>query len=297
MARYRFITAEKATWSVRRLCSALQVSRAGYYAWASDDSRVYERENARLTVHIRAIHRRSRETYGAPRITKELREEGWTVSRKRVARLMKCAGIAGIPKKRFRGSTTDSDHDLRIAPNLLERRFDVDLPNRVWVGDITYLPTDAGWAYLAVLIDLHSRKVVGWALDDHMRTSLVQEALNMAVRLREPLPGLIHHSDRGVQYASRSYQAALTELAATPSMSRKGNCWDNAVAESFFGTLEQELVKRKHWKDLVAARADVADYIHGFYNTERRHSTLDDVSPAAFEAAFAARQAALEQAA
>lgn len=297
MARYRFIAAEKANWSVRRLCSALQVSRAGYYAWASDDSRVYERENARLTVHIRAIHRRSRETYGAPRITKELREEGWTVSRKRVARLMKCAGIAGIPKKRFRGSTTDSDHDLRIAPNLLERRFDVDLPNRVWVGDITYLPTDAGWAYLAVLIDLHSRKVVGWALDDHMRTSLVQQALEMAVRLREPRPGLVHHSDRGVQYASRSYQAALAELAAQPSMSRKGNCWDNAVAESFFGTLEQELVKRKHWKNLAAARLDVADYIHGFYNTERRHSTLDDISPAAFEAAFAARQAALEKAA
>lgn len=297
MARYRFIAAEKANWSVRRLCATLQVSRAGYYAWARDDSRVYEPENARLTVHIRAIHRRSREIYGAPRITKELREEGWTVSRKRVARLMKRAEIAGIPKKRFRGTTTDSDHDLRIAPNLLERRFDVDLPNRVWVADITYLPTDDGWVYLAVLIDLHSRKVVGWALDDHMRTPLVQEALDRAVRLREPLPGLIHHSDRGVQYASRSYQAALDGLGARPSMSRKGNCWDNAVAESFFGTLEQELVKRKRWKNLAASRADVADYIHGFYNTERRHSTLDDVSPAAFEAAFTKRQAASEQAA
>ena len=297
MGRYRFIAAEKAIWSVRRMCSALRVSRAGFYAWASDTPRVYDRENTKLGVHIRAIHRRSRETYGAPRITRELREEGWTVSRKRVARLMRCAGIAGIPKKRFRGSTTDSAHDLRIAPNLLDRRFDVDLPNRVWVGDITYLPTDAGWAYLAVLIDLHSHKVVGWALDDHMRTSLVQEALNMAVRLREPLPGLVHHSDRGVLYASRSYQASLTELDATPSMSRKGNCWDNAVAESFFGTLEQELVKRKRWKDPAAAREAIADYIHAFYNTERRHSTLGDVSPATFEAAFSERQVALEKAA
>ena len=297
MGRYRFIDAEKANWPVRRLCSALQVSRAGYYAWASDKPRVYDAENARLLVHIRAIHRRSRETYGAPRITHELREEGWTVSRKRVARLMRCAGITGIPKKRFRGSTTDSAHDLRIAPNLLDRRFNVDLPNRVWVGDITYLPTGAGWAYLAVLIDLHSRKVVGWALDDHMRTSLVQEALDMAVKLREPLPGLIHHSDRGVQYASRAYQAALGELDATPSMSRKGDCWDNAVAESFFGTLEQELVRRNQWEDQDAARAAIADYIHGFYNTERRHSTLGDVSPAAFEAAFRARQKTLEAAA
>lgn len=291
MARYRFIAAEKAvgTWPVRRMCRALRVSRAGFYAWANGRPRVREQENARLSVHIRAIHRRSRETYGSPRVTSELRAEGWTVSRKRIARLMQCAGVVGIPKKRFRGSTTDSAHDLRIAPNLLERKFDVDLPNRVWVADITYLPTDAGWAYLAVIIDLHSRKVVGWAVDDHMRTSLVLEALNIAVRLRNPLPGLVHHSDRGVQYASRSYQLALTELVAKPSMSRKGDCWDNAVAESFFGTLEQELVQRKRWKDHVAARVSVAEYVHAFYNTERRHSTLGDVSPAAFEATFTAR--------
>ncbi len=286
MSRYRFIAAEEARgeWSVRRLCSALKVARAGFYAWAAGRRRRRDEENARLTVHIRAIHRRSRETYGAPRITAELRAEGWTVGKNRVARLMRSAGIAGIPKKRFRGATTDSDHDLRIAPNLLERRFDVDLPNRVWVGDITYLPTEAGWVYLAVLIDLHSRKVVGWALEDHMRTPLVQRALDMAVHLREPRPGLIHHTDRGVQYASISYQASLTELGARASMSRKGDCWDNAVAESFFGTLEQELVRRKRWKGADDARADVSDYVHAFFNTERRHSTLGQMSPSAFEA-------------
>ena len=295
MGRYRFIAAEKARgeWSVRRMCSALKVARAGFYAWSAERRRKRDEENARLTVHIRAIHRRSRETYGAPRITAELRAEGWTVGRNRVARLMRSAGIAGIPKRRFRGATTDSAHDLRIAPNLLERRFDVDFPNRVWVGDITYLPTEAGWVYLAVLIDLHSRKVVGWALANHVRTPLVQRALDMAVRLREPAAGLIHHTDRGVQYASISYQASLTELGARPSMSRKGDCWDNAVAESFFGTLEQELVRRKHWRGAEDARADVADYIHEFFNTERRHSTLGQISPAAFEARTApSREAA-----
>lgn len=288
MGRYRFIAAEKARgqWSVRRLCSTLKVARAGFYAWFGEQRRVRDEENARLTVHIRAIHRRSRETYGSPRITAQLRAEGWTVGRNRVARLMRCAGVVGIPTRRFRGSTTDSDHDLRIAPNLLERRFDVDLPNRVWVGDITYLPTAAGWVYLAVLIDLHSRKVVGWALDDHMRTSLVQRALAMAVRLRQPRPGLVHHTDRGSQYASKSYQEDLENLGAQPSMSRKGDCWDNAVAESFFGTLEQELVKRRRWKALPDVRADVSDYIHAFFNTERRHSTLGQQSPADFEAGF-----------
>ena len=242
MGRYRFIATERAgkTWSVRRMCSALKLSRAGFYAWASEERR--DEENAKLLVHIRAIHRRSRDTYGAPRIHAELVEEGWTVGRNRVARLMRDAGIVGIPSKRFRGSTTDSDHALRVAPNLLKRGFDVDFPNRVWVGDITYLPTRAGWAYLAVLIDLHSRKVVGWAVDDHMRTPLVQRAWDMAVRIRNPEPGLIHHTDRGVQYASKRYQAALEGRGAKVSMSRKGDCWDTAVAESFFGTMEQELV-------------------------------------------------------
>lgn len=232
-----------------------------------------------------------------PRIHAELVEEGWTVGKNRVARLMRDAGIVGIPKKQFRGSTTDSDHELRVAPNLLERRFDVDFPNRVWVGDITYLPTRAGWAYLAVLIDLHSRKVVGWALDDHMRTPLVERAWSMAVRIRAPEAGLIHHTDRGVQYASKRYQAALVERGAVASMSRKGNCWDNAVAESFFGTLEQELVRRTDWSDADHARADVADYIHAFFNTERRHSALGHLSPSEFEARHAARLNACQEAA
>jgi len=283
VGRYRFIAAEKANWSVRLMCRVLGVARSAYHDWEREGERRIVRNNLRLLVHIRAIYRRSLETYGSPRITAELRAEGWRVGRHRVARLMRKHGLAGIPKKRFKGSTTDSDHENAVAPNLLNRKFHVESENKVWVGDITYLRTDEGWVYLAVLIDLRSRKVVGWAVDNHMRTSLISNALQMAIRLRSPLPGLIHHSDRGSQYTSSEYGAELEKIGAKASMSRKGNCWDNAVAESFFGTLEQELASRKKWRNLREARAAVGSYIHEFYNTQRRHSKLGYLAPAEFE--------------
>ncbi len=286
MASYRFIHAEEAlgTWSVRRMCSALRVHRSGYYAWRDGPASSHAAEDARLVVHIKAIHRRSRATYGAPRVHAELVAEGHYVGRRRVARLMREHGLVGIPKKRFR-ATTDSDHDAPIAPNLLERDFTASAPNRVWVGDITYLRTRRGWAYLAVLIDLYSRKVVGWSVADHMRTELVEDALHMAIATRAPASGVVHHTDRGVQYTSAPYQERLAQLGAKVSMSRKGDCWDNAVAESFFGTLEQELVGQSdRWEDVDAARAAVGDYIHHFYNAVRRHRTLGQRSPVEFEA-------------
>lgn len=293
MSRYRFIHAEEATWSVRLMCRVLGVARSAYYDWRHGEPGRRERDDAALTVHIKAIHRRSFGTYGSPRILAELRAEGHRVSRKRVARLMKESGLTGTPKRRFRPSTTDSDHTDAIAPNLLERDFHADRPNVVWAGDITYLATAKGWVYLAVLLDLHSRKVVGWALEEHMRTELCLAALSRAVAVRQPAPGLIHHTDRGSQYASDAYRSALKSVGAVASMSRKGDCWDNAVSESFFGTLEQELVgQSKAWADANAARAAVSRYIHEFYNPIRRHSTLDYCSPNDFERRTARLQVA-----
>ena len=284
---YRFIHAEKATWSIRLMCRVLEVARAAYYEWTRGEVSARKAEDARLLVHIRTIHRRSRGTYGSPRVHADLLAEGHEVGRHRVARLMSEHGLSGTPKKKFRGTTTDSEHDHAIADNLLQRDFTATQPNQVWVGDITYLPTAAGWVYLSVLLDLYSRKVVGWALEPHMRTSLCTTALSQAEATRAPTAGLIHHSDRGSQYASDDYRAALTTMGAVPSMSRKGNCWDNAVAESFFGTLEQELVGQleRPWLDAVDARRAVGDYVHAFYNPIRRHSTVGQVSPVEFEAA------------
>lgn len=292
MARYRFIAVEKAAsdWPVVVMCRVLEVSKSAFYAWCEDPIRGGSSDRL-LRVHIRAIHRESRETYGSPRILVELREQGFHVSRKRVARLMREEGIAGLPaKKKFRVATTDSDHDDPIADNLLNRNFEAQEPNQVWVGDITYLRTAAGFMYLAVLIDLHSRRVVGWAVADHMRTSLVQEALHRAIALRAPQPGLIQHTDRGSQYASASYREDLEAIGALTSMSRKGDCWDNAVAESFFGTLEQELAGRASWTTGTDADAAVVDYIVNFYNRTRRHSTLGQVSPLVFEQQWADAQ-------
>jgi transposase InsO family protein len=204
---------------------------------------------------------------------------------------MREEGIAGLPaKKKFRVATTDSDHEDPIADNLLNRDFHAAAPNKVWVGDITYLRTSVGFAYLAVLIDLHSRRVVGWAVADHMRTSLVQEALDQAIALRAPQPGLIQHTDRGSQYASATYRTRLEAAGAIASMSRKGDCWDNAVAESFFGTLKQELAGQESWSTVASAKAAVVDYIVAFYNRTRRHKTIGQVSPLAFEQQWAASQ-------
>jgi putative transposase len=289
---YRFIQAEKAIWPVRLLCRTLGVARSAYCDWERGRPSPQATENAVLAVHIKGIHRRSRGTYGSPRVYAELRAEGYLVGRHRIARLMRDLGLEGTPKRRFKGSTTDSDHDDNVAENLLQRDFTAERPNQAWVGDITYLRTAAGWVYLAVLIDLFSRKVVGWALAPHMQTELCLAALAQAVSTRDPDDGMLHHTDRGSQYTSDAYQRALHAAGGVPSMSRKGNCWDNAVAESFFGTLEQELVNQSElWADEDEARTAVSGYIHTFYNPVRRHSTVGQVSPVAFETAHHAVQA------
>lgn len=291
---YRFIDVEKANHSVRTLCRVLRVARSAFYAWLRGEARsARASRDAVLLVHIRAVHRRSRGTYGSRRVWRQLRHDGFAVGRRRVARLMRLHGLRGLPSVSYRGSTTDSDHEQPVAPNVLERNFTADAPNVAWVGDITYLPTQQGWVYLAVLLDLYSRKVVGWALADHMRTELCLAALRSALATREPAPGAIHHSDRGSQYASQAYRDVLTKHELVQSMSRRGNCHDNAVAESFFGTLEQELAGRVVWSDESEARAAVSDYIHRFYNAERLHSHLGYQSPVGFEtASMVERQAA-----
>lgn len=292
MKLYRFIDAEKVNHSIRTLCRVLRVARSAFHSWQHGTVRSAKaRRDAALVVHIRAVHRRSRGTYGSRRVWRQLRIDGFAVGRRRVARLMRLHGLRGVPSVTYRGSTTDSDHDEPVAPNLLARDFSTDAPNVAWVGDITYLPTREGWVYLAVLIDLYSRKVVGWALADHMRTDLCLAALRSALATREPAPGVIHHSDRGSQYASLAYRKVLAEHELVQSMSRRGNCHDNAVAESFFGTLEQELAGRVTWSDEGEARAALSDYIHRFYNAERLHSHLGYQSPVGFEIATA-RQAA-----
>ena len=292
MTAYRFIQSEEANHAVRTMCRVLKVSRSAYYAWVNGQTHVDDASDAALLVHIKAIHRRHKGRYGSPRITAELRDQGLLVNRKRVANIMREHGIVGLPKRKFRGTTTDSDHAQPIAPNLLDRNFTTDAPNRAFVGDITYLRTQQGWVYLAVLIDLFSRKVVGWAMDETMHVGLCLRALERLLATRGDVKGAVHHSDRGSQYASLAYRQALAEAGMEQSMSRKGNCWDNAVAESFFGTLEQELVRDEIWPDLPQARKAVSFYIHHYFNAERRHSTLGQKTPTAFETQYQAAQSA-----
>ena len=290
--RFAFIDAEKAEHPVRMLCRVLRVSPSGYYAWRRREPSARARGDDALSVHIRAIHRRSRGTYGSPRVHAELKKEGWSVGCKRVARIMREEGLEAAPRKRFR-TTTDSKHALPVAPNVLDRRFDdAEAVNEAWTTDITYVWTWQGWLYLAVVIDLFSRRVVGWAAKEHMRTELALDALTMAVSRRCPAPGLVHHSDRGSQYASHAYQQELAALGMVPSMSRKGNCWDNVVAESFFGTIKTELLDRRPWTTRGGAKRAIAEYIELFYNAQRLHSHLGYVSPAEYERA-SAREAAL----
>lgn len=280
--RFQFIATEKARVPVSTLCRVLQVSRSGYYAWRDRAESRRARRDAQLSSLIRVAHVRSRGTYGSPRIRQDLREWSFRVSRKRVARLMREAGLVGRRPRRFR-VTTDSTHCLPIAANLVKRRFEAKAPNQLWVTDITYIDTWEGWLYLAVVLDMYSRRVVGYALADHLRTELALEALRTALGLRQPDANLIHHSDRGCQYASEPYRSALAARGIVCSMSRVGNCWDNAVAESFFSTLKRELVHRRSWPTRALARAAISEYISGFYNPKRRHSSIGGVSPMAFE--------------
>jgi transposase InsO family protein len=280
--RFAFIAVEKASFPVRLLCRVLEVSRAGFYAWQDRAPSPHTQADQRLGLAIAAIHAESRQRYGSPRVHAELGARGHRTSRKRVARLMRQHGLAGRRRRRFR-ATTDSGHTLPVASNVLARQFAQPAPDRAWVTDITYIATSEGWLYLAVILDLCSRLVVGWAVSERLARELTLNALDMALVRRRPLDGLLHHSDRGSQYASEDYQAVLADAGIVCSMSRRGNCWDNAVAESFFATLKVELVHDATWETRATARAELFEYIEVFYNGQRRHSSLGYLSPRAFE--------------
>jgi transposase InsO family protein len=287
--RFRFIQTEKAIYPVRALCRTLAVSCTGFYAWCRRGLSLRAQQDAALKVEIRAAHAASGKRYGSPRIYADLKAQSQHVGRKRVARLMREEGLEGQRKRRFR-VTTDSRHSHPVAANELNRNFTASAPNRIWVTDITYIWTREGWMYLAAILDLFSRRVVGWSLDSHLDRSLALDALAMALKTRRPEPGLLHHSDRGVQYASVEYQSQLQDRGIICSMSRKGDCWDNAVAESFFSTLKAELIHGTDYVSRSQARASVFEYIEVFYNGRRRHSALGYVSPVEHEVA-AARKA------
>ena len=281
MSRYRFIAAQKAHYSVARMCRVLEVAPSGYYAWQQRTPSARAQANRVLLEQIRAIHQRSRATYGAPRVHAELRDRKQRVSRKRVARLMRSAGLVGQPPRRFRRTTLADRHAHN--QDLVQRQFTATAPDQIWFGDITYIRTWEGWLYLAVLVDAYSRKVVGWAMADHLRTELASSALQMALTTRRPKPGLIHHTDRGVQYTSSAYRAVLDRHQVQPSVGKPGTCWDNAVAESFFATLKNELVYRHTWPTHRHAKQAIFEFIAGWYNQHRRHSALGYRSPAAVE--------------
>lgn len=279
---FEYIEAEKAAYSVTELCRVLGVSRSGFHKWSKAPPSRRRRDDERLGAEIRAIHRRSRERYGSPRVHAELRAQGRTVGRKRVARLMGENGLKGLARRRFR-RTTDSTHKHAVAPNLLEQNFTTALPNQAWVGDITYVWTLEGWAYVAVLLDLCSRRVVGWALRRTLSRELALGALRRALRARGDVRGLVHHTDRGSQYASRGYRQVLAQHGLRQSMSGVGNCYDNAVAESFFASLKKELVHCHVFATRTEAYDAIADYIENFYNAERRHSAIGYRTPVEHE--------------
>ena len=281
--RYRAIQEHDRRYPIRLMCRALAVSAAGYYAWRSRSESPRSIQARTLLSAIRVVHQESRETYGSPRIWDALVKQGHHIGEHCVARLMRVEGIRAKTVKKWR-ATTQSQHRFPVAANTLDRAFTVEAPNRVWAGDLTYVWTLEGWLYLAVLLDLYSRRVVGWAMGQRLTVELAEQALTMALANRAPTAGLLHHSDRGSQYAATSYQRILAAYGLRPSMSRKGNCWDNACVESFFGTLKRELVSHRHYATRDEAAQDIFEYIEVFYNRARRHSTLGYDSPAEFEA-------------
>lgn len=282
MSVFRFIERERAHHPVQTMCRLLEVSASGYWAWRGRATSTRALDDAALTSRIADAHAASRGTYGAPRIHAELRAAGIGCGRKRVARLMRRAGLAGVRRRRF-VRTTLRDPQATAAPDLVQRHFARDAPDRLWVADITYLPTAAGFLYLAAILDAWSRRVVGWAMAPHLRTPLVSAALAMAVARRQPGSGLVHHSDHGVQYTSLAFGARLRQAGIAASMGSIGDAYDNAMAESFFASLEAELIDRSAWPTRDAAYAAVADYIESFYNPQRRHSALGYLAPVEFE--------------
>lgn len=267
---------------ITAMCRVLQVSRSGYYAWKVRPASPRERENHRLLTRIQTIHVRSREAYGVIKTDRALREQGLTVGHNRIARLRQVHGIVAKRVRRFRLAYAARNSEP-AAPNLLDRHFTVDQPDRVWVGDITFIPTREGWLHLAVLLDLYSRRIVGWAMSEKQNRQLAIDALTMAIERRQPEPGLIHHTDQGLLYATASYRAILKAHRMLPSMSRKGDCYDNAVAESFFSGLKNELTWDRDFKTRSEARSAIFEWIEVFYNRERLHETLDYVSPVRYE--------------
>ncbi len=283
--RYAWIDSHRDLGPIEVMCEVLNLSRSGFYAWSAEPGiRPGQELSAKLLEQIRLVHESSRCTYGAPRVTAQLKADGVAVCRNTVAKRMREAGIRVRPRRRFVPRTTDSNHHCPVAPNRLDRNFAAEAPDRKWACDFTYLWTDQGWLYLAVVIDLFSRKIVGWSMQQQMKTELVSQAMHMAITRRQPDAGLLHHSDRGVQYASEDYQRLLRQHGIVCSMSRTGDCYDNAVAESFFATLKRELVNGQTFASVEQAKSAVFGWIEVFYNRERRHSTLDYKSPEAFEA-------------
>lgn len=280
--KFAFILAWLVAYPVAVMCRVLGVSVSGFYAWRSRPKSQRSKDDARLTTEVLAAHKRSKCRYGSPRVHADLRARGIRTSKKRVERLMRAQGLVARRRKRFR-ATTDSRHTLPIAPNLLERDFDTSTPNEAWVGDVTFISTHEGWLYLAVLIDLYARTVVGWATSETNDAKLALDALHMAVQRRKPRRGLVHHTDRGSPYASTSYRHALERSGIVASMSRAGDCWDNAVAESFFATIKAELVDDADYTTRSEASASIHDYIDRFYNLVRRHSHLGYLSPTEYE--------------
>lgn len=281
--RYRFIQAEKASYPVEVLCRVLTVARSGYYAWCRRPLGARAQQNHGLLTQIRTCYQASRGRYGSPRIHRDLRAHGFRVGRHRVARLMRLHGIRSIRPRRTGRQSAGALLPAVVRANVLRREFTATRPNEKWAADITYVPTHQGWLYLAVIIDLYSRRVVGWAMAEQQTTALTVTALDMALRQRPVLAGLLHHSDRGSPYGAVAYQHRLVSYGIRGSMSRPGNCWDNAVVESFFATLKTELIHGRPYHTRQDARTEIFAYLEGFYNRARRHSTLGYLSPVEFE--------------
>ncbi len=289
--KFRFIQQERRWHGVDTLCRAMGVTRGGYWSWLRRRPGPCQQADVVLLADIRRIHKGKRRVYGSPRIHDQLQKEGTRCGRKRVARLMRENDIRAKQSKKFKPTTTDSKHSLPVAANILNRRFTWDRPNEAWVVDITYIPTKEGWLYLAAIMDLFSRRIVGWAMGDRVDRHLALRALDMAVQQRRPPPGLIHHSDRGSQYASDDYQKALKRYGMICSMSRKGNCWDNAPMESWFHTLKGELVGDGPFRSRREAIAAIFEYMEVFYNRQRIHTAIGGLTPSEIEELLLRRQA------
>lgn len=284
--RFAFIKEHAEEFPVADMCRVLEVSKSGFYRWRAHPVGKRQRARAELGDAIARVHTENRGVYGSPRVHQALAEEGRTVCRNTVAKVMKERGIKARTHRRFKVRTTDSNHAFPVAKNVLDRKFTAARPDQVWLTDITYIPTDEGWLYLAGVMDLCSRRIVGWSMAEHMRVELVRDALNMALEARRPGADLLHHSDRGVQYACDEYQQILAARGIRVSMSGVGDCYDNAPKESFWSTLKTELVYLDHFTTRAQARAAIFDYIECFYNRTRLHSSLGYVSPERFEAAL-----------